>query len=189
MTLAKGVVAVNIESNFDDDRRIKFDGQDEWYGADSSLEKKLKKGNRVQAVIEGEGKNLMITKVKVEETGCTLSKSKGGGKGGYGGGGGGGKSQMSKEEWAEKDRGIRYQHAQNVGVRMLEIAVTLGLIPKKNAEKVLLERFDQYTASAYSDIAGREAVVRVNGETNEDSDVDADDDDFDDDDDDDSEFD
>lgn len=187
MTLAKGVVAVNIESNFDDDRRIKFDGQDEWYGADASLEKKLKKGNRVQAVIEGSGNNLMITKVKVEETGCTLSKSKGGGgkgKGSYGGGGGG-KSQMSKEEWAEKDRGIRYQHAQNVGVRMVEIAATLGLIPKKDAEKVMLERFDQYTASAYSDIAGREALQRVNGETAEEPDVDTDDDEFSDDDDDD----
>ena len=172
MAKVKGVVAVNIESNYDDDRRIKLDGQDDWYGADPDLSSKLKKGNRVQIIVEGEGKNLTITKVKVDETGVSL-KSGGGKGGGYKGGGG--KSQMSKEEWAEKDRGIRYQHSQKVGASLLEIAVTMGLIPKKDAEKIMLEKFDQYTASVYSDIAGREALIRVNGETNEDPDVDPDD--------------
>lgn len=172
MTIVKGVVAVNVKSNYDDDRRIKFDGQEDWYSASPDLEDKLKKGNRVQAKVEGSGKQAAIVKVKVDETGVSVA-SKGGG-GGNRGGGGGGKSQMSKEEWAEKDRSIRYQHAQKVGVALLEIAVGLGLVPKKDVEKTLLERFDQYTAGVYNDIAGREAVVRVNGETTEGTTVDED---------------
>ncbi len=176
MTIVKGVVAVNIESNFDDDRRIKLDKQPEWYSADPDLKSKLSVGNRVQIKVEGEGKNMTITKVKVDETGVSVSKGKGsGGKGG--GGYGGGKSQMSKEEWAEKDRSIRYQHSQKVGVALADIAERMGLIPKKDAEKTLLAKFDQYTASVYSDIAGREALVRVNGETNEETAVDPDEDD------------
>ena len=75
MAKVKGVVAVNIESNYDDDRRIKLDGQDDWYGADPDLSSKLKKGNRVQIIVEGEGKNLTITKVKVDEAGGSMVSS------------------------------------------------------------------------------------------------------------------
>lgn len=181
MSITKGVVAVNIKSQYDDDRRIKLDGQPEWYGSSEGLSDKLKVGNRVQVKTEGEGKQLVIVAAKVDETGVALSKPSGGG--GYKGGGG--KSQMSKEEWSEKDRSIRYQHSQKVAASLLEVALaaTVITIPKKNAEAVLLEKFDQYTAYVYSDIEGREALVRVNGETNEETKVDpeGEDDGFDDD--------
>jgi hypothetical protein len=192
MALIEGIVGVNMESKFEDsdDRRIKFEDNSTWYGADPSLSDKLGRGWKVKARVEGSGNDARITKVKVLEK--SAPKGKGGGY--RKGGGGGGKSNLTKEEWAAKDRTIQYQHAQKVGVSLIEVQIAAGVfkVPAKNKEEAFMTQYDRMVASVFADIAGQDAVKRVLGETEEDDEVeDESDDDMDDDldDDDDDEFD
>lgn len=183
----EGVVGVNMKSKFDEtERRIKFDDQDGWYGCAGSLDgiEALEKSNKVKVRVEGTGNDAQIVKVAL------ITKGDGGAKrggGGYkGGGGGGGKSQMSKEEWAEKDLQIRYQSARNAAITAVALAVEVGALVLGTAKAkpeaklaVLNGQLDLYTAQFYADVENKGAVVRTSSQLDEDETVE-DDDDFDD---------
>jgi hypothetical protein len=168
----EGVVGVNMESKYDaGKRRIKFEDNATWYGADESLSDDLGRGWKVKVKTEGSGKDAMVTKVKVLEK--SAPKSNGNFKKG-GGGGGGGKSQMSKEEWAAKDKTIQYQHCQKVGVSLLELALANGVVklPAKGEKLTAFQtNYDMFVASVFADISGQAAAGRVAGETEETTDV------------------
>lgn len=173
MATIKGTVAVNMESKFDNDdsRRIKFEDNSTWYGADKGLSKKLTRGWKVHVKVEGSGNDAMITKVKVLEESTAKSSGKRGG-------GGGGKSGMSKEEWAAKDKRIQYEHAQKVGASLLELQLSAGVfkIPAKgDKEAVFLTQYDRLVSSVFEDIDAYAAVGRVKEESQEDVEVEADD--------------
>ena len=176
MAKFEGIVGVNMQSKFDStQRRVKFEDQDFWYGADASLADQLERGSKVLVMTEGSGKNAMIRKVKVLEASAGGGYRKNTGKPyGKAQGGTGTSAGLSKEEWAEKDLAIRYQHSQKVGASLLETALAQGVItiPKKNAEDVFIGYFDRFTAAVFNDIAGRDAVTRVGGDENESDDID-----------------
>lgn len=168
-----GVVGVNMASKFGDltERRIKFEDNPTWYAADASLNAQLGRGWKVKAIVEGSGNQARILKVKIVEQSAPVA-----GKGTYTGpkgGGGGGKSQLSKEEWAAKDRTIQYQHAQKVGVALVEVQLANGVfkVPAKNGEAVFMTQYDRMVAYVFADIMKQDAVARVKSETEESEDV------------------
>lgn len=168
MAKFEGVVGVNMQSKFDaSQRRVKFEDQDFWYGAANDLSDQLERGSKVLVLTEGSGKNAMIKKVKVLEPAIGGGNYRKRAQSSTSSGG------LSKEEWAEKDLAIRYQHSQKVGASLLETALAQGVItiPKKNAEDVFIGYFDRFTAAVYNDIAGRDAVGRVAGDENESDDI------------------
>jgi hypothetical protein len=167
----EGVVGVNMESKYSspgNERRIKFEDNQTWFGASLETSEKLGRGWKVKVKTEGTGNDAMVTKVQVIEKSEPKSKG-GGGYGGKKGGGGGGKSQLSKEEWALKDEHIKFEHAQKVGVALLELQIATAVfkVPAKNKEEAFMTQYDRLVAVVYSDIKEFGAVTRVKGETEE----------------------
>ena len=174
------VVEVNIASKFGPERRIKLNNE-KWYSAAADLTdlSALESTNTVDVKIEGSGNQIAITKVKLVTKGAGRPAGGGGfggGKrfGGGGGGGGGAKSNLSKEEWAEKDRSIQYQSARKDAIVVLHQKIELGLVSlgSKTAkpavrEAVYNDLLDRETKRLFEDIEKRGAVVRTDAQLDE----------------------
>ena len=173
------VVEVNIASKFGPERRIKLNNE-KWYSAAADLTdlSALESTNTVDVKIEGSGNQIAITKVKLVTKGAGRPAGGGGFGGGkrFGGGGGGGgaKSNLSKEEWAEKDRSIQYQSARKDAIVVLHQKIELGLVSlgSKTAkpavrEAVYNDLLDRETKRLFEDIEKRGAVVRTDAQLDE----------------------
>jgi len=174
MTVLEGLVAVKMPSKFDDSIRIKLE-DGEWYSAEQSIADQCLKGATIKIKTEQRGKSCFITKVK--QTAAPVAgggggyKCGGGGGGFKKGGGGGGGSNLSKEEWHEKDLTIQYQSARKDAIEVLKLmqAADVLKLGSKAAEKegLLLTTLDRLTVGFFEDIEARGAVKRYKGEADE----------------------
>ena len=152
---------------------FKFDGQDDWFRTGERKYDQIQEGYEVEVgyEVDGRGNRQVVPgHVKLIKKGEPIpSKPKGGYKGGKGGGGRGG-PQMSKEEWAEKDRTIQYQAARNAAIEMVELlikseSIKLPAKTKAAERRVVIDGLvDEYTAKFFEDTAGRSAVTRASDE-------------------------
>ncbi len=114
--------------------------------------------------------NKQLEKVKLLEKGEPIKAKGGGGKGNSYGGGNKGGSNLSKEEWAEKDLTIQYQSARRDGIAFVRLLVENEVIKlpaktKADERKACIEGLhDYYTAKFFLDVAGRAAVGRSGDE-------------------------
>lgn len=161
--LENATVVVNVESKFsDDERRIKFDGNDQWFGALNELNPDLTVGNEVKVGYSIKGKQAVIVKVKVLGTNEKVARA----------------SQSKDEMFAERDRKIAYQNARNAALEYLTLQHQVGVLDmgtgKKESKATALSiHLDTLTAHFYADTQTLGAVERYEAQANESTDFDA----------------
>jgi hypothetical protein len=159
-------VGYTTVSKYDDaELRIKFEGDDQWYGAPKSMADDLTKGNQVQIKSVMHGKNAYIEKVKVVDRPAPGAASDPKGKDDY---------------WAAKDAHqkevveprLTYQDARRDALALLAIEQAAGVLKvgSGSAEKkagAIAIRLDYLTATFYEDAMTQGAVGRIADQTDE----------------------
>ena len=169
--VVEGVVAVIMDSKFDDTKRIKLEDGG-WYGASEDMASRIRKGATVKLKVERRGKNTLVQAVKELSPPAEGSSSGGGRSGGGAGRRGGYQADPAREA------SIHYQSSRKDALALLAIQAELGILKlgSKAAEKenVLMAKLDILTAAFHEDIGTLGAVKRVQEEADEDEDFDPD---------------
>ncbi len=161
--LDTATVVVNVESKFtDDERRIKFDGNDQWFSASNDLSSDLAVGNEVKVGYSIHGKQAVIEKLRILGTNEKVARA----------------SQSKDEMFEERDRKIAYQSARNAALDYLTLQHAAGVLDmgtgKKESKAIALGiHLDTLTATFYEDTQSLGAVARYAEQANESTDFDA----------------